>query len=487
MQRLDTWRSRFFWKIYLSYAALLLIVLIGLGSMGYMKIKVALSDQIERSLNDSLVLLTPQATRWLEHPHQVKEKIIRELGRASQNRITLIRADGQLLFDSHTTSQAKENFLHQKEFSMALAHGISRVERKSRSMGLDMIYHAMAIKKDSETLGVLRLGAPVSRSMADLEQIKTLIIGGAMIALIGALVMGLWLTRRVTAPILEIRAVCNAMMEGHYRVRVTRMPKDEIGLLAKTLNALGKDITRKIETIDRDKIQLRKLERIRRDFVANVSHEIKTPLTAIKGYSETLLSTPLTDPELNRRFLDKILKNSQRLTALVSDILSLAHLESPSMQLEPVPVDWVPLAKQVVSLYDDAIKSKKLHLQLNLPERAIVYGNEAFMVQIIENLLTNAIRYTPEGGAIELALSKDKRDITLKVKDNGIGISPEDQGRIFERFYRVDKARSRELGGTGLGLAIVKHLVSALGGDIEVDSKPDQGSLFSVRLKALST
>jgi two-component system phosphate regulon sensor histidine kinase PhoR len=253
--------------------------------------------------------------------------------------------------------------------------------------------------------------------------------------------------------------------------------KDELGRLGDSLNKLGGEMMRKMSEVER-------LENVRRDFVANVSHEIKTPLTSIKGYVETLQSGALEDPKLTVRFLEKIERNAARLTALVQDILSLAKIESLEDSFQLGPVEWNEVIHSVVSRCEDAIGQKHLRLKLNIPQAPVyVSGDREAMIQVLDNLLTNAIKYTADGGLITLTLYHKNNWAKIEVEDTGIGIPSEHLPRIFERFYRVDKARSRDLGGTGLGLSIVKHLVSGMGGEVTVTSSVGVGSIFSVRLK----
>jgi two-component system phosphate regulon sensor histidine kinase PhoR len=232
-----------------------------------------------------------------------------------------------------------------------------------------------------------------------------------------------------------------------------------------------------------DVTDLRRLERVRRDFVANVSHELKTPLTSIKGYVETLLSGAMSDPDTNARFLQKIDRNVDRLVALVQDILSLARIESHEEGVRAVPVEWGPVIRTVLAHHEDDFTRKGLALEFRDPGRpVVVLGDKEAMTQVVENLVNNAIKYTPQGGRIGVTLSVDDHQGTMAVSDTGIGIPRKHLDRIFERFYRVDKARSRELGGTGLGLSIVRHLVAGMNGKVGVESQVGVGSRFSVTL-----
>ena len=232
-----------------------------------------------------------------------------------------------------------------------------------------------------------------------------------------------------------------------------------------------------------DMTELRRLERIRRDFVANVSHELKTPLTSIRGYVETLLTGALADSDNNERFLGKVQDNVLRLQYLVADLLSLARVEAQEVPLQLTPVDWRALVTQAARRHEEVARSEGVELYLKATAGELkVRGDSESMTQILDNLVDNAIKYTPEGGKVTISLGREAQAGVLQVRDSGLGIPPEDLERVFERFYRVDKARSRAVGGTGLGLAIVKHLVQAMGGEVEVESEYGQGSAFRVRL-----
>ncbi len=231
-----------------------------------------------------------------------------------------------------------------------------------------------------------------------------------------------------------------------------------------------------------DVTDLRRLERVRRDFVANVSHELKTPLTSIKGYVETLQFGAKEDPVVLDRFLAKIDNNVGRLVALVQDILSLASVEGHDGKLHSEKIDWQPLVKQVLTHHEHEVQRKNISLVMDASQSLHVFGDREAMTQVVDNLVSNAIKYTPVGGAVRLTLQRTTEGAKFEVRDTGVGIPREHLPRIFERFYRVDKARSRELGGTGLGLSIVKHLVSAMNGRVGVESEPGKGSAFTVTL-----
>ena len=232
-----------------------------------------------------------------------------------------------------------------------------------------------------------------------------------------------------------------------------------------------------------DITRLKQLEKIRQDFVANVSHELRTPLTTIKGYAETLLEGALKEDQAFQ-FVQVIKRHTDRLTKIVEDLLMLSRIETREFQLKWEDVSVRDFIDDIIDFVRDPAERKKISLSRNeVPSSLRVKGDRSYLEQILMNLLDNAIKYTPEAGRVIVsAVEKDSKDIQFSVQDNGIGIPKEDLSRIFERFYRVDKGRSKELGGTGLGLSIVKHLVQAHGGKVWVESQMGKGSTFCFTL-----
>jgi two-component system phosphate regulon sensor histidine kinase PhoR len=233
-----------------------------------------------------------------------------------------------------------------------------------------------------------------------------------------------------------------------------------------------------------DITEIRRLEKMRSDFVTNVSHELRTPITSIKGFTETLLDGAMQDEDTCRNFLQIIYDESERLYRMIRDILDLSKIEQKRIPLTLERLNVHELIAGTITLLQDQLQRKQITLTMPKKPEVWMITDRDSLHQIVLNLVTNAIAYTPEGGSIQITAETDGVSVVLKVIDTGIGIPETDIQRIFERFYRVDKARSRDSGGTGLGLAIVKHLVENLNGQITVESAEGQGSTFTVTLPA---
>jgi len=225
---------------------------------------------------------------------------------------------------------------------------------------------------------------------------------------------------------------------------------------------------------------IRRLEKMRTAFVANVSHELKTPVTSLRGFAETLLEGNVDDPEMRREFLGIIQAESLRLERLIGDLLDLSRIESRKMSLDLERIGVRDLIQTVSKTVEDGMKKNELTFRIEVEENFQVQVDKDRFSQILINLLSNSMAYTPRGGEVIVSAGKEKDHWWIRVADTGIGIPEEDVSRIFERFYRVDKARSRESGGTGLGLAIVKHLVEAHEGKIHVDSQVGEGTAITL-------
>jgi two-component system phosphate regulon sensor histidine kinase PhoR len=270
--------------------------------------------------------------------------------------------------------------------------------------------------------------------------------------------------------------------DGGYRVEVKTTGTDS-HILAVRANRLPGQPCPGVVLVLHDVTELRRLEMVRQQFAANVSHELKTPLSSIKAYAETLLAGAINDPENNLRFVQQIEEQADRLHQLILDMLSLTRIESGEARFDITPVSLPDTVATCVGDYQDAAAAKDISLRVspNQPHLRVLADEEGLR-EVVGNLLDNAIKYTPPEGQVTVRWQVENSTAVLEIQDTGIGISEDEQSRVFERFYRVDRARSREVGSTGLGLSIVKHLTQAFGGSVGLVSQPGQGSTFLVRL-----
>lgn len=285
------------------------------------------------------------------------------------------------------------------------------------------------------------------------------------------------------------REEVNALIEEIFMVeqKIKKQIVLTIGLERKNFEVYGAPIIgpkgewKGIILVFHDITELKKLETVRKQFVANVSHELNTPVTSIKGFTETLIDGAKEDKDTLNHFLSIILKESNRLQALIKELLELSKVEQQGFQLDLQKVDIVPVLRDTYEILEKKAAKKNIQFVLNDPNQPIVCETDPFRIQqVIINLVSNAISYTPADGKVTISASEDVDKVYIKIADTGIGIDEEELPRIFERFYRVDKDRSRESGGTGLGLAIVKHILEAQHGEITIDSKLNEGSTFTV-------
>ena len=544
------------------------------------------------------LLLSPTPPRSAS----VLQEMARELGGRASARVTLLAADGTVLADSAVREAdlpAVENHQSRPEIQQALSSGRGEDVRPSHTTGERTMYRAILMRPSQEGAPfIVRVGVPLAvldRERSKLQQQLLLALG---IAFLVSLVVSVWSARSLTKPLSDIASAVRQFSPGHHSFHIKTSARDEVGLLAATLNQMADQLHAKIDELSEDRAQLlavltsmvegvmvldhrghilqmnpalermfgilrveargrpcvelfrqqqlndlvttilgsrtlhedeivlpltgrclqieaspaggerdneacvvlvfhditelRRLETIRKDFVANVSHELRTPLTSIKGYVEALLDGAKDDPAASTKFLDIILKQSDRLNLIIEDLLELSKIESGRVSLKEEPLVLRSIIDRTMSMIKP-IADKKRHRLIAVidPSLPPVAGDEDRLVQVLTNLLDNAIKYTPAGGTITVTATpvsavenaeQPAGSIELRVADTGIGIPEQDRPRVFERFYRVDKARSRDLGGTGLGLAIVKHIVEGHGGHVWVEANHPQGSRFVVRL-----
>ncbi|MEO1695756.1 MAG: ATP-binding protein [Planctomycetota bacterium] len=584
-------RSRFFWRLFLGHAIVIVLTIVTIGALVVRKH----DDDLLQRTRDGLrgqaaalsMLVRPEATVQ----EFDREAFVREVADDTDSRVTVIRRDGVVVADSVADAATMETHATRPEVVAALEDGYGQDVRLSETTGIETLYVAHVPTPASD---VVRVAVGIRSIDEDAAVMTRLLAAAGAVASLLALVISAYIVRRIAVPLEGMRSVAAQLGQGNYAARVelsgASRRGDELGDMARALNRLGYDLSQRVANLtadqerlramvagmvegvvavdeddcvtfsnhaareilgiereasdqplselshiagidalltaarqsdsaaqcelemsvtdedavvraqahrfnDQDSVgvvvvlqdvsEVRRLEHIRRDFVANVSHELKTPLTSIRGYVETLLDGAIDDDDHNVRFLEKIENNVLRLNHLVTDLLSLARIESQQGRLPLQPVDLHALLEEALRRHEPSALAREQRLVVEAPAGALrVLGDREALTQVIDNLIDNALKYTPDTGAVHVRVQQSEGSTLLEVADDGVGIPQEDQARIFERFYRVDKARSRAVGGTGLGLSIVKHLVGAMQGTIELQSEPGEGSAFRIVLAA---
>lgn len=473
------------WKVLLGY---LVVAGVGMGTAGWLAL-----DALERSDMDQLrIRLTAQArmaARLFAGPlatarpdSSAIDALADQSGDDIHARVTVINPEGVVLGDSHESGESlrrMDNHLTRQEVREALATGLGMSARLSDTVGIRMLNLALPVRApqaDNRVLGVIRLSLPLTEIEARHRDLRRMLAASLGAAFLFSLALSYAIARGVTRPLADIVAAAQRIARGEFRQKIRVTSTSEVARLAEILNQMAASLEENIQSLHR-------LEQVRKDFVANVSHELRTPLTAIRGYVEALQDGGKDQPEQLDRFLDIIRAHADRLNLIMTDLLLLSKIESGQIPLKQEPVALAGLIDRTVGLLRHLIEQKKHTVVVAIPpEMPPILGDEERLGQVFSNLLDNAVKYTPENGTITVSASAGKTFVEVGITDTGIGIPPQDLPRIFERFYRVDKARSRELGGTGLGLAIVKHLVEGHGGAVSVESSHGKGTAFSVRL-----
>jgi len=401
---------------------------------------------------------------------------IRRLGAGIGTRLTIVGAGGRVVADSEEEPSRMENHADRPEIVAARDRGAGTATRWSHTLRADMMYVAVAVRSGGRIVGYARAALPLTAVRDRLAHVRALVVLGVLVATAGGLVLGFFFARSVTRPLTALTEAAEAIAAGEHDREIRTGAPAEIGQLAAAFKRMTGRLDERMEAV-------RRLETVRRDFVANVSHELKTPVTAIRGLAETLMDDPGMDAETHRGFLGKVRDQAARLSGLVGDLLTLSRVESGEGALERELLDFRDPVRDSIRALQPAVEKKGLAFEAGIAEAPLtVHGDREALRQVADNLLDNAVKYTPAGGRVRVSLRRDGAEAVLEVIDTGPGIAPEHLGRIFERFYRVDKARSRELGGTGLGLSIVRHVALAHGGRTAVESVLGKGSTFRVNL-----
>ena len=406
-----------------------------------------------------------------------------EYSDASGLRVTLIAADGTVIGESSipiTELQQMDNHIERPEVLAAQDFGEGSSTRYSNTLKIEFIYFAKKVDQNYYGFKFIRL-AQTLKSVKDLagtyREFYYLIIAFIVLVIIVAWFL---LKNWLTDPIRELTQAADDISKGDLSRRINiNTGGIEIDELAANMNQMAMKL-------DEDFRRIKRMEKVRSEFLGNVTHELKTPISSISGYIETLLEGAIKDENVNLGFLERSLENVQRLEELVTDLVEISRIETGELKMN---FEYFNIHDLLNDLFKDAHQrnsNKTLKIQLEVPDKKLfIYGDKSRLDQVIANLLSNAMRYTDQG-QIRIKVMRRDNELIFSIRDTGIGVSRKALSRIFERFYRTDKARDRRKGGTGLGLAISKHIIEAHGSHIYVDSLKGKGSTFSFGITTIS-
>jgi two-component system, OmpR family, phosphate regulon sensor histidine kinase PhoR len=582
-------RRNLFWKLALTFLALLLSVLLAVDFLAERALRSSYERDAYQQLQGISKILTLQSANLAQFPPATPEQgqTLRQwVSEAAKSgvRISVITASGQVIADSEVEVSSMESHADRQEVRDALQNGFGKATHQSVSQRRPMLYYAVREELTGGVPAIVRFSLPIESVNEALGHFRRVLWAWSFLILLVAGAVSMLVSRAFTGRIERLREFSRRVAEGDFRPLVSDGTGDTLEALGQSLNQTASRLDRTIHTLTEERnlssailgsmvegvavvngserlvfanpgfaeilgldvppvsgsallevvrqtelieavrrvlggeprveseivtgtlrqhffaatvasvragetsgavlvlhdiTELRKLERIRRDFVANVSHEFRTPLTAIQGFAETLLAGAMDDPQNRDRFLGIILEHARRLARLTEDLLKLSQMDADRLELE---LRRASVSQVIESCYETArhrAAEKELSLFLDAPPRLPdVLVDQRRLQEVLQNLLDNAIQYTLPGGKITLSAEAGNEEVIFTVSDTGIGIPQVDQPRIFERFYRVDAARSREAGGTGLGLAIAKHLVEVHDGRLWVESEVGVGSRF---------
>lgn len=415
-------------SLILTYGTMIFVV--------YYQTMEILKDEIQQEADYIEAAVSISGVSYLEDMDEVREN----------TRVTLIADSGEVLYDSGKREEDLENHLERPEIQEALKTGSGHDVRRSETLDQDMFYYAVKLD-DGTVLRVSKnMGTVFSTAMSILPMMGMI----ACCMVIFALLLAKWQTAKLIYPI------------------------NHLNLAEPLENDMYEELTPLLQSIDKQNREKDAVANMRKEFSANVSHELKTPLTSISGYAE-IMKDGLVRPEDMKTFSERIYNEASRLITLVEDIMKLSKLDEGAVELEKEEVDFYMLTREICSRL--APQAEKRNVRVEVTGEPVHYlGVRQVLDEMLYNMIENAIKYNKEGGLVSVWVGNTLQGIKIIVRDTGIGIPKEEQERIFERFYRVDKSHSKATGGTGLGLSIVKHGALMHGAKIDVDSEVNKGT-----------
>ncbi len=466
-------------KLWLTICALVLGILLTFSLF--------LTDRLEKIyFSYQIRLMTDHAEQWKKIilSNMQPDKLQQEMefwGKVSHYKLTVFDSNGIVLYSSDTKHSPLEIQIDLKHVKARLVNGEYYYKGYYPEFHMEMTAAFLPFKDPFNNEYLIMVHAPTDDLMAMIKTVRITAFGVLFLFLVlsGALVW--YFSRLIAKPLIEIRKIAVGMAKGDFSTQVKYNRNDELGDLAKTMNTLSIRLNKTLGSLSRANSDLNALLQKWKEFVADVSHELRTPLFLIQGYSEAILDNVVKDKKTQNEYLAVITKETLRLQKIVNDLLAVES----GLPLQKVETVLSKLIRETLVPFEIAANEKSIAIEMHDSLKSLppVNVDPAKLDEVIYNLVDNALRHTPQKGKITIAGAVDNPGkVKLIVRDTGTGIPPEHLPYLFDRFYRVDKSRSRSEGGTGLGLAIVKKIVEQHGGDITVQSQLNKGTVFTISL-----
>ena len=437
---------------------------------------VSASHLLMRTTAQSLIYTLSSIDNLLDYDQSDQELLrqtenLEDFTQRDESRLTLIRGDGTVAADSDAEAGEMDNHLQREEVRQALETGEGYTTRFSETLGQDMLYAACRSRHSDM---ILRLAVPYY----GMQEFLPVLFPAVIVSFLAALGISVIFSRRfaysVTKPLQDISKEMLKVRGDYGELHFDRYKYPEINVIADTTMKMSRNVKDYLNRIEKEK-------QIRQEFFSNASHELKTPITSIQGYAELLESGMIVDEEMKADFARRIKKEAENMTGLINDILMISRLEAKDAEVVFSQVRISVLLDDILDSLKPLAAQSQVFIHSDCQPISIE-ANPQQMKELLNNLITNAVKYNRPGGQVWIQIREKGDAMLIRVRDNGMGIPEDSLDRIFERFYRVDKGRSRKQGGTGLGLSIVKHIVSFYQGTIRVSSELDNGSEFVVEL-----
>lgn len=456
--------------IFKNFIIILILALILSGSIFSVVISRILLNNTRQNMLNMLHILDNTIDYEEEMIDQIEKLNI--LLESDKARLTIMDIEGDVLADSDVSDYTiMDNHIDREEVQEALKHGTGSARRKSDTLKISMLYVSYRSKQGDY---ILRISTPFSGLLDYITILLPAILLSLGVTLLVSLILANRLTMSITKPLYEISEELLKLQENDPEFLFKPYEYNELNLIADTTKRMADAVKESMKKIEFEKI-------IRQEFFTNASHELKTPITSIRGYIELLENNMATDENMKMEFMVRIKKEAQNMATLIDDILMISRLETKEAEVAITEIRICPLIKELIASLKPMAYDYGVNIELSC-KPLVLMANHNQMRELFNNLIVNAIKYNKPNGRVNIVITKERNDAIFIVEDTGVGIPEESRQRVFERFYRVDKGRSKKMGGTGLGLSIVKHIVNYYNGTIELESTINKGSKFTVRL-----